>query len=168
MYRQLHNLPHCPGSGGFQSTRTTWLAALMALLFSLPAIQTASADGATPAPPVTDVFVMAGYTDEQGFVVEFPAIDPQLLSQQIRDLRAALLSQRAELVTTVEDLEMGTAETLLSILLPGGLIYAGYRTHEYEAAKEDLAEIDTEIHELSRDLANFESRLSDVAVGAVE
>ncbi|UCC55661.1 MAG: hypothetical protein JSU75_09945, partial [Gammaproteobacteria bacterium] len=128
----------------------------MVLLYSLPAIQTASADRATPAPPAADVFVMAGYTDEHGFVIEFPAIDPQLLTRQLRDLRAALLLQRADLVTAVEDLEMGTAETILSVLLPGGLIYAGYRKHEYEAAKDDLAEIDTEIHELSRDLVNFE------------
>jgi hypothetical protein len=162
MNQQQHN--HTHRFGGFMQTRLRWALALVAML----TIQTAIAGGATPAQPPADIFVMAGYTDQQGFVVEFPAIDHQLLTEQLRDLRAALLLRRAALVTAVEDLEMGGVETILSVLLPGGLIYASYRTHEYEAAKHDLAEVDAEINELARDLSNFESELGDVAVRAVE
>jgi hypothetical protein len=164
--QQRHNNTH--RFGGFMQTRILWVAALVAMLYSMLSIPTAIAGGTTPAQPPVDVFVMAGYTDQQGFVVEIPAIDPQLLTEQLKDLRAALLLRRAELVTVIEDLEMGDVETILSVLLPGGLIYAGYRKHEYEAARHDLAEVDAEINELASDLSNFESVLGDVAVRTVE
>lgn len=144
------------------------LVALIAMLCSAITLQTAVAGDVPSAPAPADIYVMAGYTDTDGFVVEIPAIDPQLLAEQLNDLRAELLLRRAELITEVEDLELDGTDAIITVLLPGGLIYAGYRTHEYEMAMHDLAEVNTEIDELTRDLANFGTTLGLVAVQTIE
>jgi hypothetical protein len=144
------------------------LVALVAMLFSTITLQTAVAGDVPSGPAPADLYVMAGHTDTDGFVVEIPAIDPQLLAEQLNDLRAELLLRRAELITEVADLELDGTDAIITVLLPGGLIYAGYRTHEYEVARRDLAEVTAEIDELARDLANFGSTLGLVAVQTVE
>ena len=62
------------------------LMALVAMLFSTLALQTAVAGDITSVPAPAERYVMAGYTDTDGFVVEIPAIDPQLLAEQLNDL----------------------------------------------------------------------------------
>ncbi len=144
------------------------LAGLAAVLFSTLIFQTAVAGDARSVQPPAEIYVMAGYTDADGFVVEVPSIDPQLLAEQLRELRAELLLRRAELVTEIEDLELGATDAVLSVLLPGGLLYAGYRKHEYELAKHHLVEVDVEIDELALDLANFNVNLGVVALRTTE
>lgn len=144
------------------------LVALVAMLFSTMTIPTAVAGDAPSVPAPADIYVMAGYTDADGFVVEIPAIDPQLLADQLKELRAELLLRRAELVTAVKDLALDGTDAIISVLLPGGLIYAGYRKHEYEIARHDLVEVNAEIDELARDLSNFNSMLGAVALRTVE
>jgi hypothetical protein len=144
------------------------LVALAAMLFSAVIFQTAVAGEARSGQPPADIYVMAGYTDADGFVVEVPSIDPQLLAGQLRELRAELLLQREELVTEIEDLELDGTDAILTILLPGGLLYAGYRKHEYELAKHHLVEVDAEIDELARDLTNFNVNLGAVAIRTTE
>jgi hypothetical protein len=144
------------------------LVALVVMLVSTITLQTAVAGDVPSAPAPAERYVMAGYTDADGFVVEIPAIDPQLLAEQLNDLRAELLLRRAELITEVEDLELDGTDAIITVLLPGGLIYAGYRTHEYEMARHDLAEVNAEIDEMSHDLANFGTTLGLVAVQTVQ
>jgi hypothetical protein len=144
------------------------LVALVALLFSTITLQTAVAGEVPTVQPPADIYVMAGYTNADGFVVEIPAIDPQLLAEQLEDLRAELLLRQAELVTEVKDLELDGTDAIITVLLPGGLIYAGYRKHEYEMARHDLVEVNAEIDELTRDLVNFGTTLGAVALRTVE
>jgi len=144
------------------------LVVLVAMLFSTMTLQTAIAGDAPGVPAPANIYVMAGYTDADGFVVEIPAIDPQLLAEQLKDLQAELLLRRAELVSAVKDLALDGTDAIISVLLPGGLIYAGYRKHEYEMARHDLVEVNVEIEELARDLSNFDVMLGVVAVRTVE
>ena len=116
------------------------LVALVAMLFSTLTLQTAVAGDVPTVQAPADIYVMAGYTDADGFVVEIPAIDPQLLAEELQELRAGLLLRRAELVTAVEELELDGTDAIITVLLPGGLIYAGYRKHEYEMARHDLVD----------------------------
>jgi hypothetical protein len=155
------------------------LVALAAMLFSTITIQTAVAGEVPGVSAPADIYVMAAYTDADGFVVEVPAIDPQLLAEQLQDLRAELLLRRVELITEMEDLEVdGTYVTLSALLaggliyagyhLPVGIIYAGYRKREYKTAKHDLAEVNAELDDLAQDLSNFGSALGNVALRTVE
>ena len=138
--------------------------ALAAMLFGAFTMQAALADDAGGMQAPADIYIMAGYTNEDGFVVEVPSIDPQLLAGQLRKLRDELLLRRAELVTEIEDLALDGTDAVLTILLPGGLLYAGYRKHEYELARHRLVEVDAEIDELARDLTNFRVTLGAVAI----
>lgn len=147
---------------------TRGLMALVAMLFSTLALQAAVAGEVPGVQAPADVYVMAAYTDTDGFVVEVPAIDPQLLAEQLEDLRAELLLRRAELVTEVNDLKLDGTDAIITVLLPGGLIYAGYRKHEYEMARHDLVEVNAELDELARDLTNFDTTLGAVAVRTVD
>lgn len=166
VYRVQHD--HTQPFGGFMQLYIRGLVALVAMLLSTFAIQTAVAGDVPAVQAPADIYVMAGYTDADGFVVEIPAIDPQLLAEQLNDLRAELLLRRAELVTEVNDLKLDGTDAILTVLLPGGLIYAGYRKHEYEMARNDLVEVNAELDELTRDLSNFNSMLGVVAVRTVE
>lgn len=172
-----HNNTH--RNEGFMKTDFRGVVALVAMLLSAVIVETAVAGDVPPVQSPADTYVMVAYTDQDGFVVEIPAIDPQLLAEQLRDLRAGLLLRRAELATEMEDLELdGTYVTLSALLaggliyagyhLPVGLIYAGYRKREYKTAQHDLAEVNAELDDLAQDLSNFGSAFGNVALRTVE
>ena len=83
-------------SEGFMQLTIRGLVALAAMLLSTLTIQTAVAGEVPGVSAPADIYVMAAYTDADGFVVEVPAIDPQLLAEQLQGLRTELASLKSE------------------------------------------------------------------------
>jgi len=93
-----------------------------------------------------------------GYIYDIQKVDPQLLAQDVEKLRAAFIRRQHELTQLVENREFGAGDALITVVMPGGLLYAGYKKQQLEKAKTSLSVVTAEITELSNDLMAFQGQ----------
>ncbi len=96
-------------------------------------------------------------------VIHLPEIDHEALAEQVRTLRSQLIQHKQDLVQIVADKKLDGGDIIITVIMPGGLLDAGYKTARYEHAKNKLARVNADIEEFSSDLLAL-SRLAPVAV----
>ena len=100
----------------------------------------------------------------QGFITRLQVVDADTLAEQVQQLRSELIARKQQLVDEVDEKKLDSGDALLTVLMPGGLLYAGYKKAAYERARNDLAEVSEDISEYSRDLAVIGKRVTPVAI----
>jgi hypothetical protein len=122
---------------------------LAALMKTVPALADGTvslqADNRQPG-----VVTMVG---PQGFITRLQTVDTATLAEQVQTLRSQLIARKQQLVEEVDEKQLDSGDALLTILMPGGLLYAGYRKAALERARNGLAEVSEDITEYSRDLS---------------
>lgn len=96
--------------------------------------------------------------NQSEFIYDIQHINPLLLAEDVEKLRGAFIRQQHKLTQQVENKKLNAGDAIISILIPGGLFYAGYRKQELEQAKNDLLAITIEIRELSNDLIALQAQ----------
>ena len=96
--------------------------------------------------------------------IQLPEIDHETLIEQVRALRSQLIQRKQELVQMVADKKLDGSDAIITAIIPGGLIYAGYKKARYEQAKNELARISADIEEFSGDLLAMQSRSAPVEI----
>jgi hypothetical protein len=114
---------------------------LIPIICSAFLLKTASAEQA-PLPANT----------RDDFIIQLPDVDREVLIGQVEKLRSQLIQRKQALEQSVADKEPDSSDALISVLMPGGLLYAGYREVRYEQAKNELADVSADIEEFSSDL----------------
>ena len=140
------------------------IAACCILLCNTFAAQTAFAEEGVAMESAQDSFVTLEIMDPDGVVVQLPTVDPLILLARVNARRSGLILRKVELIKQVEEARMDTGDVVITALLPGGLLYAGYRKLEFEQAKNNLAAVSADINELSHDLSVFQTDVGPVAV----
>jgi hypothetical protein len=121
---------------------------LAALIKTTPAL----AGGAVSlqADHQADVVTMVG---PRGFITRLQTVDTATLTEQVQVLRSQLIARKQQLVEEVDEKRLDSGDALLTIIMPGGLLYAGYRKAALERARNHLAEVSEDITQYSRDLS---------------
>jgi hypothetical protein len=101
--------------------------------------------------------------DRYGFVGHMPAVDPQQLAENIETLHDDLVQNQQHLALKVEETRLNAGDAVITVIMPGGLLYAGYRKREHTRAVDDLAAVSGVIEELKGDLAASRRLASAVA-----
>ena len=96
--------------------------------------------------------------------IDLPDVDRETLIDAIETLRGELLQHKRELVEHVADSKPDGGDALITVIMPGGLLYAGYKKARYEQAKDELARISADIEELSDDLLAMQALSAPVVV----
>mgnify|MGYP001811846298 CR=1 FL=1 len=96
----------------------------------------------------------------QGFITQLQVVDADTLSEQVQVLRSQLILRKQQLVREVGEKQLDSGDALLTVLMPGGLLYAGYKKAVYESARSDLADVSEEITEYSHDLSALAGQIS--------
>ena len=68
----------------------------------------------------------------------------------------------------LEENRLDTADMLIAIILPGGLLYAAVRKGNLEQAKVELAEMTADRDELSRDLLAMQAVAGELTVAQLQ
>lgn len=89
----------------------------------------------------------------QGFITQLQVVDADTLSEQVQVLRSQLILRKQQLVREVDEKQLDSGDALLTVLMPGGLLYAGYKKAAYESARNNLEEVSEDITEYSHDLS---------------
>jgi pyruvate/oxaloacetate carboxyltransferase len=96
-------------------------------------------------------------------VIHLPEIDHETLAEQVRTLRSQLIERKQKLVQIVADKKLDGGIVIITAIMPGGLLYAGYKQIRYEQAMSKLARVNADIEEFSSDLLAL-SRSVPVAI----
>ncbi len=100
------------------------------------------------------------------FIIQLPDIDREALIEQVGALRSQLIQRKQALVQSVADKKLNSNDAIITVIMPGGLLYAGYKKIRYEQAKNELARVSADIEEFSGDLLAIQSRSVPVVVVA--
>lgn len=123
------------------------------ILLPVFALQTARAEQVLIPSTATDILV-----------VQLPGVDRDVLIEQLRALRSQLIQRKQALIQSVSDKKLDSKDAIITVIMPGGLLYAGYKKARYEQAKNELARVSADIEEYSGDLVAMQSRAEPVAV----
>ncbi len=101
---------------------------------------------------------------ENQFIIQLPDVDREELVDQVMTLRSELIQRKQVLLKIVADKKLDGADALVTIIMPGGLLYAGYKKVRYEQAKNELDRVSDDIEEFSSDLLAVQSMAVPVVV----
>lgn len=106
-------------------------------------------------------------SDPDGFSITLRLIDRQTLMQQIRETRLTLRGQEADLQERIEHHGFSPVDTLITVAMPGGLLYAALKQNNNMMERKTLATLTHEINQLSADLLTFQSAASGLRMVAL-
>jgi hypothetical protein len=87
-----------------------------------------------------------------GFIVTVPVAPAGDLMTRIGSYRTALTKRKEILTEKAEDAKPTAKDAVITVLMPGGLLYAAHRTRQYQQAQQALAEVDERLAALAQDL----------------
>jgi len=105
---------------------------------------------------------------DRELISNIPTSTTDALLNQSQKLLTILDTKQANMSQAVQDAAFDAKDTLLSIIMPGGLLYASYRKHSLTQAKEQLAQVTNERDELAKDLLMIQSISRPVALASVD
>jgi tetrahydromethanopterin S-methyltransferase subunit F len=106
----------------------------------------------------------APVTAPDRFAVQLPDVDQEALVEELVKLRSQLIQRQQKLEQLVADKKLDGGDAIITAIVPGGLLYAGYKKARYLQAKHELARVSTAIEEYSSDLLVMEIRAAPVTV----
>jgi hypothetical protein len=89
--------------------------------------------------------------------IQLPPVDREALVEKVRQLRTQLILRKQVLLQFVADEQLDGGDAFITVIMPGGLLYAGYKKARCESAKNELDRISADIEEYSDDLLAMQS-----------
>jgi hypothetical protein len=129
----------------------------LAIFCSAFMLQTAHAEKTLPA-----------VASPNPFVIQLPVVDREALAEQISVLRSQLIQRKQALVQIITDNELDSSDAVIMTIMPGGLIYAGYKKATCEQAKNELASVSADIEEFSGDLLALQSGSASAVIARLD
>jgi len=130
--------------------------------------QTVNADDVVLPTVPDDRPAQASMIDDEGFVIQLPAIERGKLVKQLHVIRSALIAHKQVLAGELEEKQFDSGDALLALVMPGGLLYAGYKKAAHARALNNLEEVSENIAAYSDDLAVLQEQLQPLSVALVE
>jgi len=110
---------------------------------------------------------LVAVSDTGQFTIQLPTVERAVLIEQVVTLRSQLIEHKQALVQTVENKKLDGRDAVITAIMPGGLLYAGYKKARYEQARNELASVSADIEELSADLLTLQSRSAPTVVASI-
>ena len=120
------------------------------------------------AATISGVHSPARMANQGGFYIDLPAVKAEQLLERVRDYRASLQHRQGEINQYLDENRFGVKDVLITIILPGGLLYAAIRKGDLEQAKLELAEITLARDELGGDLLAMQALAGELTVAGLQ
>jgi hypothetical protein len=112
-----------------------------------------------------DLFYMV---HDDGLVANIPAHDSPEVVQLVQAFRAKLESRQTQCAEEVENTRFKTHDTLISIVMPGGLLYAFNKQQRHDEAKQTYTKVSQQLYDLKEDLARLKASSSQEAFALLD
>jgi pyruvate/oxaloacetate carboxyltransferase len=123
------------------------LVLVPALLFSAQTAMAQEAD--TSAESWLEVEHAAGLT------TNLPAPSKAQLKARLAELLARLRQRKAELSIDEEEARFGAKDAVITLVMPGGLLYAAFRQQQHHQTASQFEQVSAQLDELRSDLVAF-------------
>jgi hypothetical protein len=135
-----------------------YFVCLVAFVVAMTTSVSAVAESAVnPATGDTDNPGWAHVANEGGFYTPLPMVNRTQLIALLRNYQEALAEREEEISRYLGESRMDAKDVLITVIMPGGLVYAAIRKANIEEAREQLSEITDDMTELSQDLLVMQS-----------
>ncbi|MEN8178334.1 MAG: hypothetical protein ABFS39_06885 [Pseudomonadota bacterium] len=106
--------------------------------------------------------------DAEGFCTSLRLVEKIPLTQRIREWRAVLQEQHTALAERIEKLKFSALDTIITVVMPGGLLYAAVKSNNQLERRQDLTLLSEDIEQLSGDLHTLESTPGNLRIAALQ
>jgi hypothetical protein len=106
--------------------------------------------------------------DSDGFCVSLRNVSDVTLTQHLLELQQDLETQVGILKEEMKRKSFKAIDTLITVIMPGGMFYAGYRMDSYKKSARAMAMASEELNQISDDLNVFQSNDTALVLATVE
>jgi hypothetical protein len=103
-----------------------------------------------------------------GFYVDLPALNHNQLLGLIRTYQDSLVQREEALTKFLDEHQLDVKDALITVIMPGGLLYAAVKKGNLEQAQAELAEINDDMDELARDLLAMQIDMRRLTVAQLQ
>jgi len=94
-------------------------------------------------------------SSDNHLLVNIPASTLSDVKDQMYETRSNLTTRKSELVLTVKKKEFSLKDGLITLILPGGILYAAAVKQDHIKAENELREITNRLNEINHDISNL-------------
>ena len=87
-----------------------------------------------------------------GLIANIPAHETYEVLSQVQNVRSELKSQKNKFVEEVENTRLKTSDTIIALVMPGGLLYAAHKKQRHHQAIKELKTVTSQLEELEEGL----------------
>ncbi|MES9844731.1 MAG: hypothetical protein ABW131_08795 [Candidatus Sedimenticola sp. 6PFRAG5] len=131
----------------------TRIFALLPVLFSFNVL-------AADIDPLTAVPDMIYLDQADGFVTNVPVTGTNDLLGKVQHLKSELQEHKMQAAIQVETSKFSGQDALITVLMPGGIIYAANKKQRHQDAQAQLADVTQQLDNLESDLTMLKSATS--------
>lgn len=99
--------------------------------------------------------------DSQGFCASLPQVDRENLAQRMQQSQGWLAQQQSRLSARVEKLRFGKLDTLITLVMPGGLLYAAIKKGSHRQEQQRLEQVTQDLSQLNADLLALSTQAAE-------
>lgn len=142
----------------------------LAIFASIIAIPVSGLAETAVSPSTTDPQSrnQAHTANDGGFYTVLPAVSNNQLISLLRNHQKALTQREEEITRYLDENQLDTKDVLITVIMPGGLVYAAVRKANLEEARDELTEITEDMDELSRDLLAMLAGASELTLAKLQ
>lgn len=102
--------------------------------------------------------------EKTGLINSLPAATPEELIGQMEEVRSDLQAQKACLTRITEERKFSITDGLITIIIPGGLIYAAIIEQQHSQAIERMKNISAYLDDMTQNLAEYRLAAVDQSI----
>ncbi|MEJ2691473.1 MAG: hypothetical protein P8166_00150 [Candidatus Thiodiazotropha sp.] len=106
--------------------------------------------------------------DSEGFVTTLPNVSDITVTQHLLELEQDLKIELSRLKDEVQRKSFKAIDTLVSVVMPGGLLYAKLRLDSYKKSERKMNRVNDELTQISGELVAFQADNGEWMVATTE
>jgi hypothetical protein len=106
--------------------------------------------------------------DSEGFNTSLRNVSDSTVTLHLVEAQQTLQVQLAELEQQVKRKSFKVIDTLITVFVPGGLVYAKLRFDSFTRSKQAAARVSAELDQISGDLVTFQTNNGELVVAVAQ
>lgn len=106
--------------------------------------------------------------DNEGFTKSLPNVSDVTVTQHLQELQQNLMTELSALKAEVKRKSFKAIDTLVTIIMPGGLLYAKLRHDSFKRSEHQMNRVSDELEHISVELVVFQTDNGEILLAATE
>lgn len=136
---------------------------IMLLIMMVCTCSTAAADSVFTNTEQRNLF-----TDKKGFTHSLPRIERSILLTELKLLQFELWSKQQRLLTLLKQKSFKVTDAIITLVAPGGILYALARQQDLKKTRTNLAKVHIEIDQLRKDVLALETSQHEIQIALAQ